>query len=405
MTPRERTSSISLAGIFALRMLGLFLILPVFAVWAQDLPGGSDPFLAGLALGIYGLTQGLLQIPFGAASDRFGRKPVIALGLVIFAAGSVLAAVSDSIEMVIAARALQGAGAVSAAVTAMISDSVRDAVLTRAMALVGASIGLTFAASLIFSPMLAGVIGVPGLFWLTAVLAATAALGVVFVVPDAPARAARTAAPQPGAAGDSFLEVLLNPALLRLNFGIFVLHMAQMTLFVVIPVRLTALALPVEQHSMVYLPAVLIAFAGLMPAIRAAERRGALKGLFIFSIALLMVVFAAFGLLDSSALGIAFLLLVFFFGFNILEASLPSLVSKSAPPSARGLALGVYNTTQSIGLFVGGAAGGWLAGRWGAGAAYAFCALLMLAWLLAARGMQVPRSHEPGSAIDLNHKA
>ncbi len=405
MTPRERTSSISLAGIFALRMLGLFLILPVFAVWAQDLPGGSDPFLAGLALGIYGLTQGLLQIPFGAASDRFGRKPVIALGLVIFAAGSVLAAVSDSIEMVIAARALQGAGAVSAAVTAMISDSVRDAVLTRAMALVGASIGLTFAASLIFSPMLAGVIGVPGLFWLTAVLAATAALGVVFVVPDAPARAARPAAPQPGAAGDSFLEVLLNPALLRLNFGIFVLHMAQMTLFVVIPVRLTALALPVEQHSMVYLPAVLIAFAGLMPAIRAAERRGALKGLFIFSIALLMVVFAAFGLLDSSALGIAFLLLVFFFGFNILEASLPSLVSKSAPPSARGLALGVYNTTQSIGLFVGGAAGGWLAGRWGAGAAYAFCALLMLAWLLAARGMQVPRSHEPGSAIDLNHKA
>ena len=405
MTPRERTSSISLAGIFALRMLGLFLILPVFAVWAQDLPGGSDPFLAGLALGIYGLTQGLLQIPFGAASDRFGRKPVIALGLVIFAAGSVLAAVSDSIEMVIAARALQGAGAVSAAVTAMISDSVRDAVLTRAMALVGASIGLTFAASLIFSPMLAGVIGVPGLFWLTAVLAATAALGVVFVVPDAPARAARPAAPQPGAAGDSFLEVLLNPALLRLNFGIFVLHMAQMTLFVVIPVRLAALALPVEQHSMVYLPAVLIAFAGLMPAIRAAERRGALKGLFIFSIALLMVVFAAFGLLDSSALGIAFLLLVFFFGFNILEASLPSLVSKSAPPSARGLALGVYNTTQSIGLFVGGAAGGWLAGRWGAGAAYAFCALLMLAWLLAARGMQVPRSHEPGSAIDLNHKA
>ena len=405
MTPRERTSSISLAGIFALRMLGLFLILPVFAVWAQDLPGGSDPFLAGLALGIYGLTQGLLQIPFGAASDRFGRKPVIALGLVIFAAGSVLAAVSDSIEMVIAARALQGAGAVSAAVTAMISDSVRDAVLTRAMALVGASIGLTFAASLIFSPMLAGVIGVPGLFWLTAVLAATAALGVVFVVPDAPARAARPAAPQPGAAGDSFLEVLLNPALLRLNFGIFVLHMAQMTLFVVIPVRLTALALPVEQHSMVYLPAVLIAFAGLMPAIRAAERRGALKGLFIFSIALLMVVFAAFGLLDSSALGIAFLLLVFFFGFNILEASLPSLVSKSAPPSARGLALGVYNTTQSIGLFVGGAAGGWLAGRGGAGAAYAFCALLMLAWLLAARGMQVPRSHEPGSAIDLNHKA
>ncbi|MDR3898554.1 MAG: MFS transporter, partial [Duodenibacillus sp.] len=390
MTSRERTASLSLASIFALRMLGLFLILPVFAVWAQTLPDGGDPFLAGLALGIYGLTQGVLQIPFGAASDRFGRKPVIAIGLVIFVAGSVLAALSTSIEMVIAGRALQGAGAVSAAVTAMISDSVRDAVLTRAMALVGASIGLTFAASLVFSPILAGSIGVPGLFWLTAVLAILAVGVILFIVPDV-----EKAPVEPGALSEaeakekvSFGKVLLDPQLLRLNFGIFVLHMAQMTLFVVIPVKLAAQAFPVAHHWMVYLPAVLIAFAGLMPAIRFAERRGALKRLFISAITLLLAVFAAFSLLDESILGIAFLLLVFFFGFNILEASLPSLVSKSAPASARGLALGVYNTTQSIGLFVGGAAGGWLAGRWGSGAAYAFCAVLMLAWLFIARGMR-----------------
>lgn len=407
MTSRERTASLSLAGIFALRMLGLFLILPVFAVWAQTLPDGGDPFLAGLALGIYGLTQGVLQIPFGSASDRFGRKPVIAIGLVIFAAGSVLAALSTSIEMVIAGRALQGAGAVSAAVTAMISDSVRDAVLTRAMALVGASIGLTFAASLVFSPILAGSIGVPGLFWLTAVLAILAVGVILFIVPDV-----EKAPVEPGALSEaeakekvSFGEVLLDPQLLRLNFGIFVLHMAQMTLFVVIPVKLAAQAFPVAHHWMVYLPAVLIAFAGLMPAIRFAERRGALKRLFISAITLLLAVFAAFSLLDESILGIAFLLLVFFFGFNILEASLPSLVSKSAPASARGLALGVYNTTQSIGLFVGGAAGGWLAGRWGSGAAYAFCAVLMLAWLFIARGMHTNRTHEPGSEIEMNKKA
>ena len=407
MTSRERTASLSLAGIFALRMLGLFLILPVFAVWAQTLPDGGDPFLAGLALGIYGLTQGVLQIPFGAASDRFGRKPVIAIGLVIFAAGSVLAALSTSIEMVIAGRALQGAGAVSAAVTAMISDSVRDAVLTRAMALVGASIGLTFAASLVFSPILAGSIGVPGLFWLTAVLAILAVGVILFIVPDVEkAPVGPGALPKAkGAEKVSFGKVLLDPQLLRLNFGIFVLHMAQMTLFVVIPVKLAAQAFPVAHHWMVYLPAVLIAFAGLMPAIRFAERRGALKRLFISAITLLLAVFAAFSLLDESILGIAFLLLVFFFGFNILEASLPSLVSKSAPASARGLALGVYNTTQSIGLFVGGAAGGWLAGRWGSGAAYAFCAVLMLAWLFIARGMRTNRTHEPGSEIEMNKKA
>lgn len=407
MSSRERLSSLSLGSIFALRMLGLFLILPVFSVWAQHLPGGGDPFWSGLALGIYGLTQGILQIPFGAASDRFGRKPVIAFGLIVFAAGSALAALASSIEMVIAGRALQGAGAVSAAVTAMIADSVRDVVLTRAMAFVGASIGLTFAASLVFSPMLAASIGVPGIFWLTAVLAVCAVGVIVFIVPSVPApptdlKQSPAKGTRPRQTESSFAEVFFNKELLRLNLGIFVLHMAQMTLFVVVPLKLCALDFDVAHHWMAYLPAVLIAFAGLMPVLRKAERRGLFKELFICSIALLMLVFAAFEFLDWTVLGIAFLLLVFFFGFNILEASLPSLVSRTAPPKARGLALGVYNTTQSIGLFVGGAAGGWLAGRWGSAAAYAFCAALMLVWLVAARSMRLPRTHEPGEEVDLN---
>ena len=408
MTSRERVSSLSLGSIFALRMLGLFLILPVFSVWAQNLPDGGDPFLSGLALGIYGLTQGILQIPFGAASDRFGRKPVIAFGLLVFAAGSALAALATSIEMVIAGRALQGAGAVSAAVTAMIADSVRDVVLTRAMAFVGASIGLTFAASLVFSPMLAAWIGVPGIFWLTAVLAVCAVGVIIFIVPSVPTPS--PAQPRPNqlksaaspAAEVSLGAVFFNKELLRLNLGIFILHMAQMTLFVVVPLKLCALDFAVERHWMAYLPAVLIAFAGLMPILRFAERRSLFKELFVCSIALLLIVFAAFEFLDRTVLGIAFLLLVFFFGFNILEASLPSLVSRTAPLGARGLALGVYNTTQSIGLFVGGAAGGWLAGRWGSAAAYTFCALLMLVWIAAARGMKLPRTHEPGEELDLN---
>ena len=396
-TPVERRSALSLGSIFALRMLGLFLILPVFAVYARHLPGGESAFAVGLTLGIYGLTQGILQIPFGAASDRWGRKPVIAAGLLIFAAGSILAALGSDIWTVMAGRALQGMGAVSAAVTAMISDSVRDRVLTKAMAIVGSSIGLTFAFSLVASPVLAHYIGVSGLFWLTAVLSLAAVWVTYRVVPDAPL------VRKEAGTGSNWKATVFNPDLLRLNAGIFILHMAMMAVFVVIPVEMSRLGLPVSEHWQVYLPAVILSFAVLMPSISRAERAGKMKTLFLAAVLLLACVFAGFAAADDSLAAIGVLLFAFFCGFNILEATLPSFVSRTADASAKGLALGVYNTTQSIGLFVGGALGGWLSQTFGRTGVYAFCLVMTLVWFFIARGMTPPaaKARERGEEIKI----
>lgn len=386
MSSLEVRASASLASIFALRMLGLFLILPVFAVHARSIPGGTDPAMVGLALGIYGLTQGVLQIPFGAASDRWGRKPVIVAGLLLFAAGSFVAAFAHDIYWTIFGRAIQGAGAISAAVTAFIADATREEHRTKAMAMVGASIGLTFALSLVGAPPIYAAIGMGGLFALTGVLA-VAAIGVVlWVVPAAPARIHHD---NPA----SSRSVVLDPQLLRLNFGIFALHTVQMAMFVVVPVLLVERAqLALPKHWMVYLPVVLVSFALMMPPIIAAERRSRMRPLFLGAIGLLLAV--QLGLM-AGAPGLAWIagwLLLFFVGFNILEASLPSLVSRVAPSSAKGLALGIYNTTQSVGLFAGGALGGVVAARWGAQGVFACAAVIMALWWVIALGMrEVPK--------------
>ncbi len=395
-TATERRSAATLSSIFALRMLGLFLILPVFAVYAGHLEGGESAFAVGLTLGIYGLTQGCLQIPFGAASDRWGRKPVIAAGLLIFAAGSIAAALGDSVWTVMAGRALQGAGAVSAAVTAMLSDSVRDRVLTKAMALVGSSIGLTFALSLVLSPILARWIGVAGLFWLTGILSLIAVYVILKVVPDVPA--SRRAASGPAV---PWQTTVFHPQLLRLNLGIFILHCVQMALFVVIPVKLQAAGLASESHWMIYLPAVALSFLFLMPALTRAERAGKIKLLFLGAVMLLAGVFAVLSASAPSLWGYGLILFAFFCGFNVLEASLPSFVSRMAPASAKGLALGVYNTTQSLGLFAGGALGGWLSEGWGHEAVFLFCLAALALWIVAALGMKVPESHRTGEAVNI----
>ena len=332
MTAQEKRSSISLAGIFALRMLGLFLILPVFAVYARHLPGGDSDFLVGLTLGIYGLTQSVLQIPFGAASDRLGRKPVIVAGLLLFIAGSVVAAMGTTIWAVMIGRALQGAGAISAAVTALIADSVRDHVITKAMALVGASIGLTFAFSLVAAPPLTELWGVPGLFWLTAVLSAGAVWIVLKVVPDVPAVATEEADDH-----QPWPKVAFDPQLMRLNAGIFCLHCVQMALFVVIPTQLVEMGLPVLHHWYIYLPAVLIGFAVMMKPIIWAERNRKVASLLRMNVLLLAVVFVLFSFLMHSVWEVAFLVTLFFIGFNILEATLPGLISRTAPKPTRGL--------------------------------------------------------------------
>lgn len=394
MTALEVRASVSLASIFALRLLGLFLILPVFAVYAQSIPGGTDATLVGLALGIYGLTQGLLQIPYGAASDRWGRKPVIAAGLVVFAAGSFIAAAATDISWTIAGRAIQGAGAISAAVTALIADSTRDEHRTKAMALVGASVALTFAGSLVLAPMLYPIIGVRGLFAMTGVLV-VAAIGVlIWVVPAtplAPVIAQRDDEPRTTA-------VLFDRQLLRLNAGIFVLHTVLMALFVIIPQLLVEGGLPLEQHWKIYFPVVMLSFALMAKPLIVAERRGLMRPLFIGSIVLVLVAQVGLLLGGDTLLWMALWLLIFFTGFNILEASLPSLVSRLAPASAKGLALGIYNTAQALGLFAGGALGGAIAARWGSGSVFVFAAIATAGWWLIALGMRevpVTTAHEP----------
>lgn len=386
MTPQERRSSASLALIFALRMLGLFLVLPVFALEARRYPGGDDTALVGLAMGIYGLTQGLLQIPFGMASDRFGRKPVLVLGLLIFAAGSALAAWAPTLPWLVAGRALQGAGAISAAVTALLADQTRDAVRTKAMALVGASIGLMFAVSLVLSPLLAAHLGLHGLFAMTSALALGGVAVVLWWVPPEPAIHV-----DQGRSG--LLQVLRYPALLRLNFGVFMLHAVQLAMWVALPAMLVQAGLARDLHWQVYLPAVFASFFVMGATLFPLEKRGYLRAVFLVAIGLIGLVQLALLVVADVAPGVwtlGVLLFIFFCGFNVLEACQPSLASRVAPADSRGAALGVYNTLQSLGFFAGGAIGGGLLKFAGPHALFTVCALAMLAWLAVAWPMRAP---------------
>jgi len=388
MTPTERRASASLGGIFALRMLGLFLVLPVFALEARRYPGGEDPLLLGLAMGIYGLTQGLLQLPFGMASDRFGRKRVIVLGLIVFALGSFWAAAATDLTHLLLGRSLQGAGAVSAAVTAMLADMTRDEVRTRAMAWLGSSIALMFALSLVVAPVLTVWIGFSGLFWLTGALALLGVGVVIWWAPSAPPALLSA----PGQERGRLADVLAHADLMRLNIGVFVLHAVQLAMWVAVPSLLVQSGLNKSLHWQLYLPVVVLSLL-FLGVVFAMERRGHLKKMFLLSIGLIVVV--QLGLLvqslgTPSLGGLAVLLLVFFCGFNALEAALPSLASLIAPRAMRGAALGVYNTLQSLGFFVGGLVGGWVVKSWGSPALFLSCGVAMLLWLLLALPMQNP---------------
>jgi MFS family permease len=385
MTPVERRASLSLAAIFALRMLGLFLVLPVFALEAAKYPGGDDPVRVGLAMGIYGLTQALLQMPFGMASDRFGRKRVIVLGLLVFAAGSFVAAWAPSLSWLVIGRALQGAGAVSAAVTALLADQTRDEVRTKAMALVGGSIALMFALSLLLAPALVTHIGLGGLFGLTGTLALAGVAVVIWLVPSEPHK-------HKDMPRGRLSEVLSHAGLLRLNFGVFVLHAVQLAMWVAVPALLVQAGLPKAQHWWVYLPAVLASFVVMGATLFPLEKRGYLRAVFLAAIGLIALV--QLGLLWGAAAPqvglLAVLLFLFFCGFNVLEATQPSLASRIAPGHARGAALGVYNTLQSLGLFAGGAAGGWLIKHTGVQGLFVACAAATTLWLLVAWPMKAP---------------
>jgi len=396
MTRTEIRASTSLASIFALRMLGLFLILPVFAVHAKTLPGGESATLVGLAMGIYGLTQSFGQIPFGIASDKYGRKRIIVIGLILFALGSFIAAAADNIIWVIIGRAVQGAGAISAAVTAFIADSTREEHRTKAMAMVGGSIGLTFAASLVLSPLLYQWIGMGGIFALTGILSVLAIFVVIYIVP---------AAPSLPPAQVSIREILAHGELMRLNFGVFALHLTQMAMFVVVPSALIHFAqLPLAEHWKIYLPVVIASFVLMLPPIFIGEKRGKSKQVFVAAIALLLLVQVGMWLVLSQTqvhwTWLVGLLLAFFVAFNILEASQPSLVSRIAPPGSKGAALGVYNTLQALGLFCGGALGGWLTQHVGGASVFVLGSALCVVWLIIAANMKnLPRRGQVQAAV------
>ncbi|MFA7279843.1 MAG: MFS transporter [Sterolibacterium sp.] len=386
MTPSEMRAGISLASIFALRMLGLFLILPIFAVYCQTLPGGDNLSLVGIALGAYGLTQALFQIAYGVASDHFGRKPVIVFGLIVFALGCLIAGLASDIWWMIAGRVLQGAGAISAAVTALAADLTREQHRTKVMAMIGVSIGLTFALSLVLAPLLYAAIGMGGIFALTGGLALGAIVLLLKVVPVAPPMVAR-------GIDVPFSSVLLDRQLARLNFGVLALHIMQTALWVVVPAALVhSGGLALAEHWKVYLPAVLASFVLMVPAIIIAERHGKFRLVFGGAVLLLLLVQIGLYAYGEGLYPIGMWLLLFFVGFNILEAMQPSLISRIAPAQAKGAALGIYNTTQSLGLFIGGTLGGWLGKVYGTPAVHLFCALLALAWLVLVATMKaVPK--------------
>ncbi len=387
MNRQESRTAFSLAGIFSLRMLGLFLILPVFALYAEHL-AGVTPTLVGLAIGAYGLTQALLQIPFGMLSDRIGRKPVILGGLLLFAIGSVVAATSASIWGVIFGRALQGSGAIAAAVMALAADLSREEHRTKVMAVIGMSIGAAFALALVLGPVLNGLIGVPGIFWLTALLALGGMGIVVFLVPNPGAIQVHD---DTEAVPAQFGQVLTNLNLLRLDLGIFVLHLIITSMFLAMPLVLRdMIGIKSGSHWMVYLPVLLLSIMFMVPFIVVAERRNKMKQVFLGAVLTLVIAQAGLFFWHQTLSGIIISLLLFFTAFNLLEATLPSIISKVAPAASKGTAMGVYSTSQFTGAFVGGVTGGWIHGQFGITGVFMFGAIAALVWLAVAFGMQNP---------------
>jgi MFS family permease len=388
MTSLERRASYSLAGIYSLRMMGLFMILPVFSLYADSL-AHTTPVLLGIALGAYGLTQALFQIPFGMLSDRFGRKPIITTGLLIFAIGSVVAASAHSIITVIIGRALQGSGAIAAAIMALTADLTREEHRAKAMAVIGMSIGLSFAFSLVMGPVLHDWIGVPGIFWLTGVLALGGIVILQFAVPK-PSRSMHHRDAE--AVSAFFRAVIADTELLRLDLGVFTLHMILTASFVVLPFALKDHAgIAVAHHWHIYLPVLLISLLTMVPLVVIAEKYRYIKQVYIMAIVL--VALGEFGLSQAytSITGIFLTLLMFFMAFNVLEALLPSLVAKFAPADKKGTAMGVYSTSQFCGAFVGGLVGGSVYGTWGIPAVFELSGVMAVIWAVVAATMQTPR--------------
>ncbi len=386
MNSAERKAVLSLAGLYSFRMMGLFMVLPLLTLYAGDFVGAT-PFLIGLALGVYGLMQAVLQIPLGFLSDRVGRKPVIIGGLLLFAAGSLIAAQADTIWGLLLGRVMQGAGAIAGTLMALVADLTRPEQRTKAMAIVGVSIGFSFMLAMIVGPLVAAKGGLSAVFELTAVLAVSGVLLLWLVVPtpDAPEI--------PQLSDGGMTRALLNPALLRLDFGVFILHLLLMAVFLLVPTMLEQSAgLVRESHWKVYLAVMLLSIAGIVPMMRVAERGGKSRAVFLLAISLLLpallLLACVWQFAELGAVAVYVALWLFFVGFNFLEASMPSLVSKVAGQSRRGAAMGAFSTSQFLGAFCGGALGGLILQLYGAFAVLMSALGLALLWLVVARTMQ-----------------
>jgi MFS family permease len=388
MTNIERRAIISLSSVMGLRMIGLFMVLPLFTLYARTLQGAT-PALIGLAMGVYGLSQALLQIPFGALSDRFGRKPMILIGLLIFALGSLLAGMAHSITLMIIARALQGAGAVGSTILAMMADLTREEQRTKSMAIAGMTLGFSFMMAMLIGPLLTTWLSVSGIFYL-AVLLGLFAITLLYTVVPTPevTRWHRDTEPEFSA----FRKLLVMPELAKLNSGIFILHAVFTASFVVIPISLQRYAgLSASLQWRLYVPSLLIAFVISLFCIGMAERKQQVKPYFIGGILTLALAEAVLWAAPVNTLFASLGLCLFFSGFSLLEAFLPSLISRAAPVARKGSALGIYSSSQFFGIFVGGALGGWLYGQLGLTGVYLFCLALVFFWLAIALIMQPPR--------------
>ncbi len=382
----EKRAAVALALVFSSRMLGLFMLLPVFALYGTELSGFS-PLWIGLAIGAYGLTQAILQIPLGWLSDRIGRHKVMLGGLALFAVGSVVAALADSVYMVTLGRILQGGGAIAGAILALAADLTREEQRPKVMAIIGASIGLSFAAAMVLGPVLAKLAGLSGVFWATALLACGAMLLVAFALPQSVSKApmAETLAlPQ------SLGKMLKHRQLLQLDLGVLLLHLMLTALFVALPVLLKNYGLASVQHWQFYLPVLLGAFVLMIPMMIIAMRKAQEKGFFLLAIALLISSMLLLLLLPGF-IGFTCALLLFFIGFNFLEASLPALVSRIAPAGQRGSAMGIYSSSQFFGAFLGGVVGGSLVQHFGYQALFAVLAVIGLIWLAVASSLIIPQ--------------
>ncbi|MHB0777305.1 MFS transporter [Halomonas sp. WWR20] len=395
----ERRAIIGLASLYASRMLGLFMVLPVLALYADGL-AGSTPLLVGLALGGYGLTQAILQIPFGLLSDRLGRKAVIAAGLLLFLIGSVVAAQATTITGVVVGRCLQGSGAVAGAIMALLADQTREEVRTAAMATIGLSIGVAFAVAMVLGPLIADPFGLSGVFWFTALLAAVSLLVLWRLVPSAPLRAHRDV----GLDRSQLRATLGRVDLLRLDFSIFSLHLILTACFIVVPFRLEALGIPAAQHGWVYLPIMGLAFIGMVPLVIIAEKYRKMKAVFVAAVAIMALVLLGLGEMAEQRWTLFALLWGFFVVFNLLEATLPSMISKLAPAGAKGTAMGIYSTSQFLGAFLGGVLGGAVSQHFGRDAVFLGAALLAAVWLLVVWKMPAPR-HLSSEIVALDEQA